>query len=281
MSAEDSRLSRRQALGASAAASLALLVESKAADAAGLATGYSLSEKDCNNQLAAYGLPQMEKVPGGFKPLLIPVGGTVGANIDGSKVVESIGSLLTKGGLKRGERVLLNFVYPSAWIVSVPTSTGNGESGTVSANNYVKGDSAVVCALPLEEDEDIESQDKTYFQDLMTQAVPANLWQNFKLVKKTPAGEQGGQEMVDIEYRYDLITSGPIIGRHGFARIVHTGGNAVAMGATTSDTRFKGQKEALITAAKSFRSSKVKAEFAAAGAKAQGMKAPVDAEEDE
>ena len=46
--------------------------------------------------------------------------------------------------------MLLNFVYPSSWIVSVPTSTGNGESGTVSANNYVKGDSAVVCALPLE-----------------------------------------------------------------------------------------------------------------------------------
>lgn len=46
-------------------------------------------------------LPSAAQVPGGFKPLLIPVGGTVGANIDGSKVVESIGSLLTKGGLKR------------------------------------------------------------------------------------------------------------------------------------------------------------------------------------
>lgn len=129
------------------------------------------------------------QVPGGFKPLLMPVGGTVGANIDGSKIVESIGSLLTKGGLKRGERVLLNFVYPSSWIVSVPTATGNGESGTVSANNYVKGDSAVVCALPLEDDEDIASKDKVYFQDLMTQSVPQNLWQNFKLIKKTPAGQ--------------------------------------------------------------------------------------------
>jgi len=281
MTVDDSRISRRQALGATAAASLALLAETKTVDAAGLATGYSLSEKDCNSQLAAYGLPQMDKVPSGFKPLLLPVGGTVGANIDGSKVIESIGSLLTKGGLGRGERVLLNFVYPSAWIISVPTSTGNGESGTVSANNYVKGDSAVVCALPLDEDEEIADKDKVYFQDLMTQSVPANLWQNFKLVKKTPAGEQAGQEVVDIEYRYDLITSGPIIGRHGFARVIHTGGNAVALGATTSDTRFKGQKDALITAAKSFRSSKVKAEFAAAGAKAQGMKAPVDAEDDE
>ena len=65
-----SSLSRRQALGASAAASLALFAESKAADAAGLATGYSLSEKDCNNQLAAYGLPQMEKASS-ETPLLI------------------------------------------------------------------------------------------------------------------------------------------------------------------------------------------------------------------
>jgi hypothetical protein len=69
--------------------------------------------------------------------------------------------------------------------------------------------------------------------------VPQGLWQSFKLVKKTPAGEQAGQEVVDIEYRYDLITSGPIVGRHGFARIVHVGGSAVALGATTSDTRFK------------------------------------------
>ena len=76
-----------------------------------------------------------------------------------------------------------------SWIVSVPTSTGNGESGTVSANNYVKGDSAVVCALPLDEDEEIADKDKVYFQDLMTQSVPDNLWQNFKLVKKTPAGD--------------------------------------------------------------------------------------------
>ena len=69
--------------------------------------------------------------------------------------------------------------------------------------------------------------------------MPQGLWQSFKLVKKTPAGEQAGQEVVDIEYRYDLITSGPIVGRHGFARIVHVGGSAVALGATTSDTRFK------------------------------------------
>lgn len=45
--------------------------------------GYSVSEKDVNAQLVAYGLPQMDKVPSGFKPLIMPVGGTLGANIDG------------------------------------------------------------------------------------------------------------------------------------------------------------------------------------------------------
>ena len=161
---------------------------------------------------------------------------------------------------------------------------GNGESGTVSANNYVKGDSAVVCALPLESEQEIAAQDKLFFQSLMTQAVPNNLWQDFKLVKMTPVGEQSGQEVVDIEYKYSLITSGPIVGRHGFARIVHTGGNAVALGATTSDTRFKGQKDGLLTATASFRSNIVKAEFGAAGKSGRASKAAspsVDDDEEE
>ena len=41
---------------------------------------------------------------------------------------------------------------------------GNGESGTVSANNYVKGDSAVVCALPLESEQEIAAQVSVSFQ---------------------------------------------------------------------------------------------------------------------
>jgi hypothetical protein len=42
----------------------------------------------------------------------------------------------------------------------------------VSANNYVKGDSAVVSALPLQSGKNIASQEKEYFQDLLTQQVP-------------------------------------------------------------------------------------------------------------
>jgi len=77
---------RREALASSAAAALALLAPPKSADAAGLAMGYGVSEKDVNLQLGAYGLPSMEKIPGGFRPLIMAVGGTVGANIDGMDI---------------------------------------------------------------------------------------------------------------------------------------------------------------------------------------------------
>ena len=35
------------------------------------------------------------------------------------------------------------YISSSAWTVSLPIATANGESGTVSANNYARGDSAV------------------------------------------------------------------------------------------------------------------------------------------
>lgn len=254
---------RRSVLAASAAILAGVASPFKNADAAGLAFGYGADEKDINAQLLAYSLPPIEKVPGGFKPLIQAIGGTVGANIDGSKVIDSIGSYVTtKGGLKSGERVLVLFNYPSSWIVSLPIETANGESGTVSANNYVKGDSAVVSALAATGN--LTSLGKEFFQDLLLQSVPKDLWQNFKVVKKTAAVSADGAEALDVEYRYDLITSGPIVGRHGFARCIRTGsgGNLViALGANTVDTRFKGVKDSLIATAGSFRAHVVKAEF--------------------
>eukprot|EP00960_Hanusia_phi_P025237 741327-Hanusia_phi.AAC.3 len=85
-----------------------------------------------------------------------------------------------------------------------------------------------------------------------------------------------GNEAVDIEYRYDLITSGPVrmsvlaaplfdayqvVGRHGFAKLVGLGSTVVALGATSVDTRFKGLKDELKTTTDSFRVHVVKQEF--------------------
>eukprot|EP00960_Hanusia_phi_P025239 741327-Hanusia_phi.AAC.5 len=47
------------------------------ADAAGLAFGYSENLKDMNTQLEAYGLTKVASIPGGFKPLMQAIGGSV------------------------------------------------------------------------------------------------------------------------------------------------------------------------------------------------------------
>eukprot|EP00291_Cryptomonas_curvata_P002496 CAMPEP_0172180900 /NCGR_PEP_ID=MMETSP1050-20130122/17511_1 /TAXON_ID=233186 /ORGANISM="Cryptomonas curvata, Strain CCAP979/52" /LENGTH=319 /DNA_ID=CAMNT_0012854107 /DNA_START=6 /DNA_END=965 /DNA_ORIENTATION=+ len=267
MQAGSDSMDRRSVIAAAAALFASVASPLKNANAAGLAFGYGANENDINAQLLAYSLPPIDKVPGGFKPLIQTIGGTVGANIDGSKVIESIGSYVTaNGGLKSGERVLVLFNYPSSWIVSLPITTANGESGTVSANNYVKGDSAVVSAKVAAGN--LTALPKEFFQDLLLQTVPKDQWQNFKLVKKAAAAATvDGAEAVDVEYRYDLITSGPIIGRHGFARCIRSGGNLIiALGANTADTRFKSVKDSLIATAASFRANIVKAEFSKADA---------------
>ncbi|EKX40091.1 hypothetical protein GUITHDRAFT_113828 [Guillardia theta CCMP2712] len=254
----ESQATRREVLALSLASAVAAAIPSKA-DAAGLAFGYSENLKDMNTQLEAYGLSKVASVPGGFKPLMQTIGGSVAANIDGSKIMDSIGSKVSVG-LKSGERVLVLFNYPGSWIVSLPISTTNGESGTVSAGNYVKGDSAAVSATILESGKIVE-QGTEFFEKLLTQTVSNNGWQGFKVIKKKASEPIDGNEAVDIEYRYDLITSGPVVGRHGFAKLVGLGTTVVALGATSADTRFKNLKDDLKTTTDSFRVHIVKQEF--------------------
>jgi hypothetical protein len=45
-------------------------------------------------------------------------------------------------------QLLVRFLYPSGWLVEVPSVTDNGEAGNIGANNYVKGDGANFAALP-------------------------------------------------------------------------------------------------------------------------------------
>lgn len=262
MMAEGS-IGRREALATSAlTAFFSLAFPAKEASAAGVAMGYGVSEKEMNDQITAFGLKPFEKVQGGFKPLIQAVGGTTGANIDGSKTIESLGSYVTSnGGLKSGERLLVLFQYPSSWIVNLPITTPNGESGTVSANNYVKGDSAVVSAKGIEGGASIDSLPKDFYQGLITQFLTQDGYQGFKVLKKSAGTPIDGQPVVDIEYKYDLILGGNSVGRHGFAKCIQCSNNVVALGATTTDGRFKKLKDDLSSVVNSFRAHIVKAEF--------------------
>lgn len=66
-----------------------------------------------------YGLPTMDSVPGGFSPL---------AEVWG------------KG--KNRDPLLVSFVHPSDWVVTLPSQDVNGEDGTIQAGEYAKGDTA-------------------------------------------------------------------------------------------------------------------------------------------
>ncbi len=77
-----------------------------------------------NSELAGYGLPPMLDLPGGFSPLVEVYGKTAGAK-------------------KERPTYLVQFAYPSTWVVSRPSVDKNGEEGTISAGDYQKGDSAV------------------------------------------------------------------------------------------------------------------------------------------
>ncbi|KAH8092406.1 hypothetical protein JL720_5377 [Aureococcus anophagefferens] len=71
-----------------------------------------------NRKLDKLGLPPVAGIPDGFSPVLSSV------NQDQSLIVQ--------------------FNHPSAWLVVKPKANTNGESGTVSAGDYGKGDSAAL-----------------------------------------------------------------------------------------------------------------------------------------
>jgi hypothetical protein len=70
-------------------------------------------------QLCRYGVPIIDKVPDGFSPL---------AEVWGR-------------GMNR-DPLLVTFVHPIDWIVTLPSQDVNGEDGTIQAGEYGKGDTA-------------------------------------------------------------------------------------------------------------------------------------------
>ena len=66
-----------------------------------------------------YGVPQIDKVPDGFSPL---------AEVWG------------KG--RNRDPLLVSFVFPNDWIVTLPSQDVNGEDGTIQAGEYARGDTA-------------------------------------------------------------------------------------------------------------------------------------------
>lgn len=159
-------LCRRSVLANAATALLAAPLVSPlaaVADVYGPNSGMPSGEKKVNSFLQQQGFPAM-KVPGGCSPLVGYIGTAPPANIDGSKSKERAFD----------KSLLVRFVYPNGWLPEVPSITENGESGTLGANNYVKGDSATFTAVPLKGNTlQSLSSNKEFFKNFLSAQVRA------------------------------------------------------------------------------------------------------------
>lgn len=226
-----------QAAGVGLAVNVApLLVGGKAgfvqpAQAAGLSK--------INSELAGYGLPPILDVPGGFSPLVEVYGKAAGAR-------------------KERETLLVQFLYPSLWVVSKPSIDKNGEEGTISAGDYQKGDSAAFFVGDGPESGKLDQQPAEYFGEVVTRAIgqkSSNVYQNFKVLKKRPGVKaSNGAQYTIVEFKYELLTgAGFTVDRKGVASVTQVGKNIQALWIATTATRWKKIGGDCITMADSFR----------------------------
>ncbi|KAJ1455654.1 hypothetical protein M885DRAFT_519338 [Pelagophyceae sp. CCMP2097] len=210
---------RRDFLGAGAAAAcLPFLVAAAPANAASL--------NKVEKALSGLGLPALGELPGGFNALL---------------------ETYSQG---RGNKPLLvRFAFPSSWLVVKPSVNTNGESGTISAGDYGKADSASLFVSP----EVGELTSREFLNKVVVAGISQrgdNQYQSFKLGKVTP-GEKG---YTLVEYKYELLTgAGFVIERTGVASVTSVGTGSQALITVTTSTRWKKLEDTLKAVANSFR----------------------------
>lgn len=92
----------------------------------------AVSVEEVNTKLSGYGFPPVLFVPKGFSPLASEYG---------------------RGNINEAMNnpILVQFCHPSAWVVMKTSVNVNGEAGTISANDYMKGDSAYLYVLPVKD----------------------------------------------------------------------------------------------------------------------------------
>jgi hypothetical protein len=196
---------------------------------------------DCNEVLTRYGLPPILFVPPGFSPLVSEFG---------------------RGNIKEGladNPILVQFAHPGLWVEAKTSVNNNGEAGTISANDYIKGDSAFLYTYPLDGSEGkVNVDNKQLINKIVLKGITqkGDVTEEFK-VKNYREGPKGvnGQEYVIADIFYKLNTeAGFLVSRQGFIAITSVGKYAQSLTAVSTDKRYnKGMKEKLSDIVESFR----------------------------
>lgn len=228
MSVEDDRRSfLSKAAGSAAAVAFGLVQGPGPAQAIG-------GLKKVNAKLAQYGVPTIDKVPDGFTPL---------AEVWG------------KG--KNRDPLLVSFVHPVDWVVTLPSQDVNGEDGTIQAGEYGKGDTATFYVYSEGgKVANLAEQPKDLFQTAIIKSISQkgnNIYQNFKITKLVPKTVDGQDYMI-CDFKYELLTgAGFEVDRIGVASVTSVGNNVEVLWAASTRQRYKKTEQQLRTITDTFR----------------------------
>lgn len=219
------------------------------ADIRGVNAAMPKGEKEVNKLLSNLGKPLI-KGQNGFSPLAAYIGTANPANIDGQKVKDRSFS----------NTLLVRFLYPSGWLVEVPSVSDNGEAGNIGANNYGKGDGANFAALPYKGGSigSLE-KDKEFWKTFLSSQMSKDVYEDIKIKKLRVVTQDDGQEMIKLDFAYTLLTrAGFTVERKGKASALVTNEAVVGLITATTALRYKELETQLDTMTDTFRAYNVK-----------------------
>lgn len=121
--------------------------------------------EEANTKLTTYSLPPIIFVPPGFSPLVSEFG---------------------RGNIKEKmvNPLLVQFCHPQLWVEAVTSYNNNGEAGTISANDYIKGDSSFFFFRPLAEGTSLSIGSKEVIKEFLLKSLSqkGDPVETFKLV---------------------------------------------------------------------------------------------------
>merc|ERR1719424_247515 len=219
------------------------------ADVRGANAAMPKGEKEVNKLLSNLGKPPL-KGQNGFSPLAAYIGTATPANIDGQKVKDRAFS----------NTLLVRFLYPSGWLVEVPSVTDNGEAGNIGANNYVKGDGANFAALPYTGGSiSALEKDKEFFKIFLSSQMSKDVYEDIKIKKIRVVTQDDGQEILKLDFAYTLLTrAGFTVERKGKASALIANNAVVGLITATPALRYKELESQLDTMTDTFRAYNVK-----------------------
>lgn len=206
----------------------------------------ALAESKANVRLTSLGFPPLKSVSGYFQ-LAEFLGKAGAANIDGEKT----------RGFKLSSPLLVAFNYPQTWVTALPTVSSNGESGTVSAGNYIKGDSAAFVVLDSPGAKAAADLSPAFLAQAVVASATSDVYQDVKV--KNVAKRPGEGDYTLFEYTYTLLTrAGFEVDRHGVGACTLVNGQVGALITATTQLRWKSEESKLRELASSFVVYKVK-----------------------